>query len=172
MVNFQSRNSRQGGRGSSSRPSPPPKVLTKKEIQQKQQKLTNSLREAETKQLAEYLKNRSSLLDEEIQQTREKLNLNLSSSSSQEPKLSIHPRERERGLRSSKEKSRDDDFTTIENYQKEEYQLKYLLQRLLQCKMITLSLKKITVQLYRYGRFSDDSITDYIMFFTITTFEI
>lgn len=172
---FSFRSARPGrGRGTSSRSTPPPKVLSKKEIQQKQENLIHSLREAETKQLTDYLKNRSSILDQEIQQTREKLNLNLSSSSPN-PRLSIHPREREReprspGIWKDPAKGKKNEDNDIEHYEKEEYQLKYLLKRLLQCKKIKYSTH--FSHLLRYGGFSHDAGSDYIMLFTITAFEI
>jgi hypothetical protein len=114
--------------------SPPPKVLSKQQIQRKQQNLSSSLREAETKQLTQYLKNRSMLLDEEINQTREKLNLNLNPAPDS-PKLNLTRGRSEMSSPKKKNPSRlkNDEELEIETYHKEEYELKYLLKRLLQC---------------------------------------
>jgi hypothetical protein len=106
----------------------PPQVLSPQELQHKQRDLTHSLREAETKQLTSYLKNRTSQVDDEINRTREKLNLSLGSPS------------KPRGTRGNSDSRATDDLSNtaeVAAYQKEEYQFKYLLKRLSQCESTT-----------------------------------
>lgn len=52
-----------------------PKLLTKKEIEKKNLELSLSLKDAEARQLSDYLKNRTVSVDNEINQTRNRLNL-------------------------------------------------------------------------------------------------
>jgi hypothetical protein len=105
---------------------PPPQILTPQQLHQKQRDLTLSLREAETKQLTTYLKNRTSLVDEEIDRTREKLSLSLGSST----KSRSDPRSPGKAHTSELSATAAEAAT----YQKEEYQFKYLLKRLSQCR--------------------------------------
>jgi hypothetical protein len=73
------------------------------------------------------------LLDQEINQTREKLNLNIDSGPDGSPKLNLTRGHSEISPPKKRIPNKQEEDLEMETYHKEEYQLKYLLKRLLQC---------------------------------------
>jgi hypothetical protein len=125
------------------------KVLTPQEIRERENKLKLSLREAEAAQLKNYLNHRSTEVDSEIDDIRQKLHLTLDSPQRKLP------------INRSPNRFTTSDSDAVSSYDKVDLEVQDLLKRLDAC-LITL-LHWLALTPYRYARFSNDPWSDYPM---------